>query len=119
MYYGGLADSGQLAHIIYNIRPDEIHNLGAQSHVRLSLDMPEYTGDITGLGPRGFLKTSAGGIKTKYYQASSSGMFGAAKPPQNEGHRLLPPEPLCRGKSIRVLDRGKTIGKDTTFEFLC
>ncbi len=73
LHYGDLADSGQLTHIIYNIKPDEVYNLGAQSHVRVSFDMPEYTGDITGLSTTRLLESiRRSGIKTKYYQASSS-----------------------------------------------
>lgn len=85
MHYGDLADSGQLTNIIYNIRPDEIYNLGAQSHVRVSFDVPEYTGDITALGTTRLLEAvRRSGIKTRFYQASSSEMFGRAAPPQSE-----------------------------------
>jgi len=71
LHYGDLSDSGQLTNLIYNIKPDEIYHLGAQSHVRVSFDIPEYTGDITGLGTTRILEAvRRSGIKTKYYQAS-------------------------------------------------
>ena len=83
LHYGDLADSGQLTNLIYNIRPDEVYHLGAQSHVRVSFDMPEYTGDITALGTTRLLEAiRRSGINTKFYQASSSEMFGASPPPQ-------------------------------------
>lgn len=85
LHYGDLSDSSQLTNLIYNIKPDEIYHLGAQSHVRVSFDMPEYTGDITGLGTTRILEAvRRSGIKCKYYQASSSEMFGDAPAPQNE-----------------------------------
>jgi GDPmannose 4,6-dehydratase len=99
LHYGDLADSGQLTHIIYNIKPDEVYNLAAQSHVRVSFDMPEYTGDIVGLGTTRLLESiHRSGIKTKYYQASSSEMFGAAKPPQNETTVFYPRSPYAAAK---------------------
>ena len=77
LHYGDLSDSGQLTELVYNIQPDEIYHLGAQSHVRVSFDMPEFTGDITGLGTTRLLEAiRRSGIKTKFYQASSSEMFG-------------------------------------------
>ena len=82
LHYGDLSDSGQITEIIYNIKPDEIYHLGAQSHVRVSFDLPEYTGDITALGTTRILEAiRRSGIKTKFYQASSSEMFGSAPPP--------------------------------------
>lgn len=84
LHYGDLTDSGQLSHLIYNIRPDEIYHLAAQSHVRVSFDMPEYTGDTTGLGTTRLLEAlRRSGIKAKFYQASSSELFGSSPPPQN------------------------------------
>ena len=85
LHYGDLSDSGQLNNLIYNVQPEEIYHLGAQSHVRVSFDMPEYTGDITGIGTTRMLEAiRRSGIKTKFYQASSSEMFGDSPPPQNE-----------------------------------
>jgi GDPmannose 4,6-dehydratase len=99
LHYGDLSDSGQLTNLIYNIQPDEIYHLGAQSHVRVSFDMPEYTGDITGLGTARLLETiRRSGIKTKFYQASSSEMFGAAPPPQNEHTPFYPRSPYAAAK---------------------
>ena len=85
LHYGDLSDSSQLTNLIYNIKPDEIYHLGAQSHVRVSFDIPEYTGDITGLGTTRILEAvRRSGIKCKFYQASSSEMYGDAPAPQNE-----------------------------------
>jgi GDPmannose 4,6-dehydratase len=99
LHYGDLADGGQLTHIIYNIKPDEVYNLAAQSHVRVSFDMPEYTGDIVGLGTTRLLESiRRSGISTKYYQASSSEMFGAASPPQNEKTKFYPRSPYAAAK---------------------
>jgi GDPmannose 4,6-dehydratase len=81
------------------INPDEIYHLGAQSHVRVSFDMPEYTGDITGLGTLRILESiRKTGIKTKFYQASSSEMFGAAPPPQSENTPFQPRSPYAAAK---------------------
>lgn len=99
LHYGDLSDSGQLTNLIYNIHPDEIYHLGAQSHVRVSFDMPEYTGDITALGTTRLLEAiRRSGIKTKYYQASSSEMFGAVTPPQNEKTPFYPRSPYAAAK---------------------
>lgn len=99
LHYGDLSDSSQLSNIIYNIKPDEIYHLGAQSHVRVSFDMPEYTGDITGLGTTRILEAiRRSGIKTKFYQASSSEMFGDALPPQNEQTSFQPRSPYAAAK---------------------
>jgi GDPmannose 4,6-dehydratase len=99
LHYGDLSDAGPLTSIIYNIKPDEVYNLAAQSHVRVSFDMPEYTGDITALGTTRLLESiHRSGIKTKFYQASSSEMFGAAKPPQNEQTAFYPRSPYAAAK---------------------
>jgi GDPmannose 4,6-dehydratase len=85
--------------IIYNVQPDEVYHLAAQSHVRVSFDMPEYTGDVTGLGTTRILEAiRKSGIKCRYYQASSSEMFGAAKPPQNEATPFEPRSPYAAAK---------------------
>lgn len=99
LHYGDLSDSGQIVNLIYNIQPDEIYHLGAQSHVRVSFDIPEYTGDITGLGTTRLLEAiRKSGIKTKFYQASSSEMFGASPPPQNEKTPFYPRSPYAAAK---------------------
>jgi GDPmannose 4,6-dehydratase len=99
LHYGDLADSGQLSHLIYNLKPDEIYHLAAQSHVRVSFDMPEFTGDVTGLGVTRLLEAvRRSGIKTRFYQASSSELFGDAPPPQNEETPLRPRSPYAAAK---------------------
>lgn len=99
LHYGDLADAGQLTNLIYNIAPDEIYHLGAQSHVRVSFDLPVYTGDVTALGAARLLEAiRKSGIKTKFYQASSSEMFGAAPPPQNEKTVFYPRSPYAAAK---------------------
>lgn len=99
LHYGDLSDSSQLTNLIYNIKPDEIYHLGAQSHVRVSFDIPEYTGDITAMGTTRLLEAiRKSGIKTKFYQASTSEMFGASPPPQNERTPLCPQSPYAAAK---------------------
>jgi GDPmannose 4,6-dehydratase len=99
LHYGDLSDSGQLANLIYNVQPDEVYHLAAQSHVRVSFDMPEYTGDATGLGTTRLLEAiRRSGIKSHYYQASSSEMFGAAPPPQSEKTAFYPRSPYAAAK---------------------
>ncbi len=99
LHYGDLSVSGQLTDLLHEIRPDEIYHLGAQSHVRVSFDMPEYTGDITGLGTLRLLEAiRKTGIKARFYQASSSEMFGAAPPPQGEATPFQPQSPYAAAK---------------------
>jgi GDPmannose 4,6-dehydratase len=99
LHYGDLSVSGQLTDLLSTVKPDEIYNLGAQSHVRVSFDMPEYTGDITGLGTLRLLEAiRKTAIKTKFYQASSSEMFGAAPPPQSEETPFQPQSPYAAAK---------------------
>jgi GDPmannose 4,6-dehydratase len=99
LHYGDLSVSGQLMDMLHSLAPDEIYHLGAQSHVRVSFDMPEYTGDVTGLGTLRILEAiRKTGIKTKFYQASSSEMFGAAPPPQNENTLFQPRSPYAAAK---------------------
>ena len=99
LHYGDLSDSGQITNLIYNIQPDEVYHLAAQSHVRVSFDMPEFTGDISGLGTTRLLEAARrSGIKTKFYQASSSEMFGDAPPPQNEETHFRPRSPYAAAK---------------------
>lgn len=99
LHYGDLSVSAQLMDLLQSIQPDEIYNLGAQSHVRVSFDMPEYTGDVTALGTLRILEAiRKTNIKTKFYQASSSEMFGAAPPPQNESTIFQPRSPYAAAK---------------------
>jgi len=97
--YGDLSDGEQILNIIYNMKPDEIYHLGAQSHVRVSFDLAEYTGNITALGTTRILEAlRRSGNKTKFYQASSSEMFGSTKPPQNENSPFMPRSPYACAK---------------------
>lgn len=99
LHYGDLSVSGPLSDLLAEIQPAEIYHLGAQSHVRVSFDMPEYTGDITGLGTLRLLEAiRKTGITTRFYQASSSEMFGAAPPPQNEQTPFEPQSPYAVAK---------------------
>jgi GDPmannose 4,6-dehydratase len=99
LHYGDLSDSTQLTNLIYSVRPDEIYNLGAQSHVRVSFDTAEYTGDVVGLGTTRLLETvRQSGIRARFYQASSSEMFGASPPPQNEETPFRPRSPYACAK---------------------
>jgi GDPmannose 4,6-dehydratase len=99
LHYGDLSDPGLLIDMMWNIKPNEIYNLAAQSHVRVSFDMPEYTGDITGLGTTRLLEAvRRSGIKAKFYQASSSEMFGSSPPPQSENTPFRPRSPYAVAK---------------------
>lgn len=98
-HYGDLSDPVVLTRLIHEIEPDEIYHLGAQSHVRVSFDIPEYTLDITGLGTMRILEAIRdSGIETRFYQASSSEMFGSSPPPQNEETRFHPRSPYAVAK---------------------
>jgi GDPmannose 4,6-dehydratase len=99
LHYGDLSTGEQLTYLIYNMQPDEIYHLGAQSHVRVSFDEPEFTGDITGLGTTRILEAvRRSGINCRFYQAGSSEMFGAAPPPQNENTPFHPRSPYGAAK---------------------
>ena len=102
LYYGDLSDGSNINRVIEKIQPDEIYHLGAQSHVKVSFDMPKYTGDVTGLGTTRILDAiKDSGIKTKFYQASSSEMFGQVKPedlPINENTIFHPRSPYACAK---------------------
>lgn len=94
LHHGDLSDSGSLINLIREIEPDEVYHLGAQSHVKVSFETPEFTANTTGLGTIRILEAiRAAGIKTRFYQASSSEMFGAAPPPQNELTAFHPRSP--------------------------
>ena len=99
MHFGELADASRLTNLIWQLRPDEVYHLAAQSHVAVSFDEPEYTGDVTGLGTTRLLEAiRLSGVKSRFYQASSSEMFGAAPPPQNELTRFHPRSPYAAAK---------------------
>ncbi len=99
LVYGDLAMGEQVTNLVYSVEPEEIYHLGAQSHVRVSFDMPEYTADITGLSTTRLLEAIRhSGIRTRFYQASSSEMFGDAPPPQNERSAFRPRSPYGAAK---------------------
>ena len=99
LHYGDLQDSTSLANLIREIKPKEIYNLGAQSHVKVSFEIPEYTADITGTGTIRLLEAiRASGIETKFYQASSSELYGSTPPPQNEQTPFHPRSPYGAAK---------------------
>ena len=95
LHYGDLADSVNLVKLLYELKPDEIYHLGAQSHVRVSFDIPEYTSDVTGIGTIRILEAIREvGLRSRFYQASSSEMFGKAQTvPQNEKTPFWPRSP--------------------------
>jgi GDPmannose 4,6-dehydratase len=98
-HHGDLADTVSLAKLLYQFQPDEIYHLGAQSHVRVSFDIPEYTFDVTGGGTLRLLEAMReSGVKSRFYQASSSEMFGSAPPPQSESTRFHPRSPYAVSK---------------------
>jgi GDPmannose 4,6-dehydratase len=100
LHHGDLSSTEWILDLIYSLAPDELYHLAAQSHVRVSFDIPEYTGDVTGLGTIRLLDAvrRCGG-KTKFYQASSSEMFGSAAPPQNEDTVFQPRSPYAVAKA--------------------
>jgi GDPmannose 4,6-dehydratase len=107
LHYGDLQDSTSMANLIRNIKPNEIYNLGAQSHVKVSFEIPEYTADITGTGTIRILEAiRSSGIETKFYQASSSELYGSTPPPQNE---LTPFHPRSPYGSAKIFSYWSTV----------
>ncbi len=99
LVYGDLDDASSLNRILRTIRPDEIYNLGAQSHVRVSFDVPEYTASTVAIGTLRLLEAMReSGLAARFYQASSSEMFGAAAPPQDETTGFVPRSPYACAK---------------------
>jgi GDPmannose 4,6-dehydratase len=99
LHYADLSDGSSLAALLYDIRPDEVYNLAAQSHVRVSFDVPEYTADIVGIGTLRLLETiRRTGVHCRFYQASSSEMFGSTPPPQSECSPFHPRSPYACAK---------------------
>lgn len=99
LHYGDLSDGTRLVTLLEQVQPDEVYNLGAQSHVRVSFDEPEYTGNSTGLGSIRLLEAiRMVGLQCRFYQASSSEMFGATPPPQNEETPFYPRSPYGAAK---------------------
>ncbi|MCX6390844.1 MAG: GDP-mannose 4,6-dehydratase [Solirubrobacterales bacterium] len=99
LHYGDLIDGSRLAALVKEIQPDEIYNLGALSHVGVSFDEPQQTGEVTGIGSTKLLEVvRASGLNCRYYQASSSEMFGASPPPQSETTPMVPRSPYAAAK---------------------
>jgi GDPmannose 4,6-dehydratase len=99
LHYGDMTDSGGLNRLVKTVKPDEIYNLAAQSHVQISFDQPEYTGDADGLGTTRLLEAiRTAGLPTRFYQASTSEMFGLTPPPQNEESPFHPRSPYAAAK---------------------
>ena len=100
LHYGDLADSVNLVKLLYSLQPDEVYHLGAQSHVRVSFDIPEYTADVTGIGTIRILDAiREAGVRTRFYQASSSEMFGKVQEvPQTEKTPFWPRSPYGAAK---------------------
>jgi len=100
LHHGDLSSTEWVLNLVYSLAPEELYHLGAQSHVRVSFDMPEYTGDVTGLGTMRLLEAiRRSGCKTRFYQASSSEMFGATPPPQSETTEFQPRSPYPAAKA--------------------
>src|SRR5438445_11535890 len=99
LHYGDMTDSGGLNRLVKLVRPDEIYNLAAQSHVHISFDQPEYTADTDGVGTTRLLEAiRTTGLTTRFYQASTSEMFGSTPPPQNESSAFHPRSPYAAAK---------------------
>lgn len=99
LHYADLTDGSSLASLLYDLRPDEVYNLGAQSHVKVSFEIPEFTADVVACGCLRLLEAiHRTGITCRYYQASSSEMFGSAPPPQHEETRFHPRSPYACAK---------------------
>ena len=99
LHYGDLTDGSRLVTLLERVQPTEVYHLGAQSHVRVSFDEPEFTGDVTGLGTTRLLEAlRMSEVPARFYQASSSEMFGATPPPQNENAFFYPRSPYAAAK---------------------
>ena len=99
LHYGDLTETATLVDLMYSIQPEEIYNLAAQSHVKISFEVPEYTSDITGIGTLRILEAiRKSGIKTRFMQAGSSEQFGSSPPPQGENTIFLPDSPYAVAK---------------------
>ncbi|MEA2249109.1 MAG: GDPmannose 4,6-dehydratase, partial [Solirubrobacteraceae bacterium] len=99
LHHGDLSDSSRLVRLLYELQPQEVYHLGAQSHVRVSFDVPEYTADVVGMGTLRLLEAIRdAGVSPRFYQASSSEMYGATPPPQNEQTPFHPRSPYAVAK---------------------
>jgi GDPmannose 4,6-dehydratase len=114
LHYGDLQDSTSLANLIRELKPTEIYNLGAQSHVKVSFEIPEYTADITGTGTIRILEAlRASGVNSKFYQASSSELYGSTPPPQNE---LTPFHPRSPYGAAKIFSYWATVNYREAYE---
>jgi GDPmannose 4,6-dehydratase len=114
LHYGDLQDSTSLANLIRELKPTEIYNLGAQSHVKVSFEIPEYTADITGTGTIRILEAlRASRVKAKFYQASSSELYGSTPPPQNE---LTPFHPRSPYGAAKIFSYWATVNYREAYE---
>jgi GDPmannose 4,6-dehydratase len=114
LHYGDLQDSTSLANLIRELKPTEIYNLGAQSHVKVSFEVPEYTADITGTGTIRILEAlRASGNNSKFYQASSSELYGSTPPPQNE---LTPFHPRSPYGAAKIFSYWATVNYREAYE---
>ena len=101
LHHGDLCDGGRMAQLLYRLQPDEVYHLGAQSHVRVSFDIPEYTMDATGMATVRLLEAMReAGVTSRFYQAASSEMFGASPPPQSETTPFRPRSPYGVAKAM-------------------
>ena len=99
LHYGDMSDGVGLTNLVREIKPDEVYNLAAQSHVQVSFSMPQYTGQIDGVGPVVLLEAiRAAGSETRFYQASTSELYGSTPPPQNEESMFRPRSPYAAAK---------------------
>jgi GDPmannose 4,6-dehydratase len=99
LHHADLSESSRLVRLVYELQPDEVYHLGAQSHVRVSFDVPEYTADVTGMGTLRLLESIRdAGVRPRFYQASSSEMYGSTPPPQNEDTPFHPRSPYAVAK---------------------
>lgn len=104
LHYGDLTDGTRLVTLLSTIDPDEVYNLAAQSHVRVSFDEPVHTGDTTGMGSIRLLEAvRLARVECRFYQASSSEMFGASPPPAERADAVLPPLTVRGGQGLLVL----------------
>ena len=114
LHYGDLQDSTSLANLIRELKPTEVYNLGAQSHVKVSFEIPEYTADITGTGTIRILEAlRASRVKAKFYQASSSELYGSTPPPQNE---LTPFHPRSPYGAAKIFSYWATVNYREAYE---
>lgn len=117
LHFGDLADSSRLVKLVYELQPDEIYHLGAQSHVRVSFDNPEYTADVTGLGTVRLLEAiRESGVRTRFYNAGSSEMFGSSPPPQSEATKFHPRSPYGVAK---VMSYWMTVNYRESYGMFC